>query len=154
MVDGQVHEYHRRVSTKVAEVTIGLAILDLTFLADSFGPLLQRDSSFTFDSTTASESSRASAVSYPLLQPENSLTAQLVFPYSVIPGDARNSRELLEAARREPVVAAHPAEFSLVRARVIRLRHDKLATSSTAWPITSSWTKKEGHLASRRNSFE
>jgi hypothetical protein len=142
MVDGQVHEYHRRLRTKVAGVTIGLAILGLTFLAYSFCPLLQRDFSFTFDSTTASESSRASAVSYPPLQPENSLTAELVFPYSVIPGDARNSRELLEAARREPVVAAHYAEFSLARARVIRLRHGKLATSPTAWPITSIGRKR------------
>ena len=117
---------------------MGLAILGLTFLTYSFCPLLHRDLSFIFDSPTASESSLASAVSYPLLQPENSLTAQLVFPYSVIPGGADNSRELLEAARREPVAAAHYAEFSLARARVIRLRHDKLATSPTAWPITST----------------
>jgi hypothetical protein len=119
MIDGQVHKYHRRLrtKTKVAGVTTGLAILSLTFLAYSFYPLLQSDFSSISDSTTASESSLASAVSYPRLQPEKSLTAQLVFPYSVIPGGAATVASFWEAARREPVLAAHYAEFSLARAR-------------------------------------
>jgi hypothetical protein len=88
-------------------------------------------------------SSLASAVSYALLQPEKSLTAQLVFLYSVIPGGVRNSRELLEAARRKPVVAAHNAEFLLPHGRVIRLRHDKLGYVSYRVANHIDWTKKE-----------
>jgi hypothetical protein len=47
--------------------------------------------------------------------------------------------------RREPVVAAHYAEFSLARARVIRLRHDELGYASY---------HLADHLAPRRSSCE
>jgi hypothetical protein len=43
-----------------------------------------------------------------------------VFPYSVIPGGVRDSRELT-AAIKDPVVARHYSDFRLARARSIRL---------------------------------
>jgi len=111
MIDGQVKKHHRRfrTRTKVAAVTIGLAVLTLTFAAYSFYPLFQDDCSFVSDSTSASESSLVSDMLNTPPLPEKLAAAQLAFPYSVIPGSVRNSRELLEAARREPVVAAHDA---------------------------------------------
>jgi hypothetical protein len=56
-------------------------------------------------------------------------------------GGVRNSRELLEAARREPVVAAHYAEFSVANARAIRLPHDKFAYVSYRLGNHIYWTK-------------
>jgi hypothetical protein len=56
--------------------------------------------------------------------------------------------------RREPVVAAHYAEFSLARARVIRLRHDELGYASYHLADHLLLDEKEGHLASRRSSSE
>ncbi len=129
MIDGQAKTHHRRFKTrtKVAAVTIGLAVLTLTFAAYSFYPLFQDDCSFVSDSTSASESSLVSDILNTPPLPEKLAAAQPAFPYSVIPGSVRNSRELLEAARREPVVAAHDAKFSVANARAIRLPHDKLA---------------------------
>ena len=129
MIDGPVKKHHRRfrTRTKVAAVTIGLAVLTLTFTAYSCYPLFQNDCSFVSDSTSASESSLLSDILNNPPLPEKLAAAQLVFPSWVIPGGVRNSRELLEAARREPVVGAHDAKFSVANARAMRLPHDKLA---------------------------
>jgi len=50
--------------------------------------------------------------------------------------------------RREPVVAADYAEFSLARARVIRLRHDELGYASYHLADYLYWLldEKEDHL--------
>jgi len=66
-----------------------------------------------------------------------------VYPYSVIPGGAHSSRELMEAAQREPVVAAHYAEFAVGNARVIRLAHDRQAYVSYRLGSRIYWTKKK-----------
>jgi hypothetical protein len=66
-----------------------------------------------------------------------------VYPYSVIPGGAHSSRELLQAAKREPVVAAHYAGFAVGRARVIRLADDKRAYVSYRFGSHIYWTKKK-----------
>ena len=143
MIDSHVHKHHRRLrtKTKVAGVTIGLAVLTLSFLAYSFHPLFQRDYPLVSDSASASESYLASVIPITPPLPEKFPSAQLVFPYSVIPGGVRSSRELLEAARREPVVAAHYGDFSVAHARVIRLPHDKLAYVSYRLGNRIYWTK-------------
>ena len=66
-----------------------------------------------------------------------------VYPYSVIPGGAHSSRELMEAAQREPVVAAHYAEFAVGNARVIRLAHERQAYVSYRLGSQIYWTKKK-----------
>ena len=143
MIDGQVYKHHRRVTskTRVAGVTIGLAVLTLVFLGYSFYPGFASDSSLAPDSASANESSHPYDVATipPLL--EDIPAAQLVFPYSVIPGGAHNSRELSDAARREPVIAAHYAEFSVAHTRVIRLPYDKLAYVSYRLGNHIYWTK-------------
>jgi hypothetical protein len=143
MIEVHVHKRHRRfrTKTKVAAVTIGLAVLTLAFLAYSFYPLFQHHSPFISDSASASESSLTLDVSAIPPLPEKFSAPQLVFPYSVIPGGVHNSRELSEAVRREPVVAAHYAQFSVVRARVIRLPRDKLAYVSYRLGNHIYWTK-------------
>jgi hypothetical protein len=130
-----------RSKPKVAGVTIGLAVPTLVFLGYSFYPWLQSDSSRAPDPVSANESSLPYDVSTipPLL--EKIPAAQPVFPYSVIPGGARSSRELSDAARREPVVAAHYAEFSVAHTRVIRLPYDKLAFVSYRLGNHIYWTK-------------
>jgi len=66
-----------------------------------------------------------------------------VYPYSVIPGGAHTSRELLQAAKREAVVAAHYAGFAVGRARVIRLADDRQAYVSYRLGSHIYWTKKK-----------
>lgn len=66
-----------------------------------------------------------------------------VYPYSVIPGGAHSGRELLEAAQREPVVAAHYAGFTVRNARVIRLANDRQAYVSYRLGNQIYWTKKK-----------
>ncbi len=148
MVDGRVYKHRRRfrTKTKVVGLTIGLAVLTLSFLAYSFDPLFQIDSLFVSAPASVNESPLASDLSIPALVAQHVSTAQLVFPYSVIPGGAHNRRELLEAARREPVVAAHYAEFSVADARVIRLPHDKLAYVSYRLGNHIYWTKTKVNL--------
>jgi hypothetical protein len=148
MIDARVYKHRRRLrtKTKVAAVTIGLAVLTLSFLAYSFYPLFQRDSPLVSDSASSSESYLASDISITLPLPESNSSAQHVFPYSVIPGGALSSRELSEAARREPVVAAHYAGFSVADARVIRLPHDKLAYVSYRLGNHIYWTKTKVEL--------
>jgi len=148
MIDGRVYKYRRRLRTrtKIAGVTIGLAVLTLSFLAYSFYPLFQIDSSFVSGPAAESESDLASDFSNPVQLAQKVSDAQLVFPYSVIPGGARRGRELSEAARREPVVAAHYADFSLANARVIRLPHDKLAYVSYRIGNHIYWTKRKVEL--------
>ena len=150
MIDARVYKHRRRLrtKTKVAAVTIGLAVLTLSFLAYSFYPLFQRDSPFVsrFGELQANPlSHRTVSISSAARQKTRS-TAQHVFPYSVIPGGALSSRELSEAARREPVVAAHYAGFSVADARVIRLPHDKLAYVSYRLGNHIYWTKTKVEL--------
>ncbi len=148
MIDGRAYKHRRRLrtKTKVAAVTIGLAVLTLSFLAYSFYPLFQNDSPFVSAPASVNEPTLASDLSNPSLVAQEVPTAPLVFPYSVISGGARSSRELLEAARREPVVAAHYAEFSVSDARVIRLPHDKLAYVSYRLGNRIYWTRTKVKL--------
>lgn len=65
-----------------------------------------------------------------------------IYPYSVIPGGVHSRRELSEAARREPLIAAHYAEFAVGSAHVIRLAHDRRAFVSYRLGEQIYWTKK------------
>jgi hypothetical protein len=44
-----------------------------------------------------------------------------IFPYSIIPGGARDARELQSVASHDPVVARHYSGFRIAAARTIRL---------------------------------
>jgi hypothetical protein len=55
------------------------------------------------------------------------LPGRIVYPYSVIPGGVSSPEDVLEAMRRDPVVARHYAGFDARRARVETLRQPRLA---------------------------
>ncbi len=70
-------------------------------------------------------------------------TGHPVYPYSVIPGGAHSSRELSKAVQSEPVVATHYADFSVGKAHVIRLTHERQAYVSYRLGYQIYWTKKK-----------
>lgn len=72
---------------------------------------------------------------------------RVLYPYSVIPGGIRSVAELRRAISRDPVVALHYASFNLQRARLIRLRHARLAYVSYRIGNRVYWTKKKLRLA-------
>lgn len=62
-----------------------------------------------------------------LVQREASPPARLVYPYSVVPGGVASPAEVVEAMRRDPVVARHYAGFDPRRARTLTLAVPRLA---------------------------
>src|SRR5260370_3122682 len=44
-----------------------------------------------------------------------------IFPYSIVPGDVRDARELQSAASHDPVVAQPYSDFRIATARTVRL---------------------------------
>lgn len=64
-----------------------------------------------------------------------------VFPYSVIPGGVRDTRELGNAAANDPVVAAHYAGFHIARAHTLRL--DRPAMMYVSYRLNNRvyWTR-------------
>ncbi|MEJ5367546.1 MAG: hypothetical protein WHT08_04455 [Bryobacteraceae bacterium] len=72
--------------------------------------------------------------------------ARLVYPYSVIPGGVASPEEVIEAARRDPVVARHYAGFDPRRARTITLNKPRLAYVSYRIKDRIFFTKKPVRL--------
>jgi hypothetical protein len=126
---------------KVAGVIPILAVLALifgvcaSFSSPQHGPLapVSTASEDSYYSLDFSENSPASA--------KNS--GPTLYPYSVIPAGAHDGHQLREAVRREPLVAAHYAGFSVGKARIVRLSHDKLAYVSYRLGNRIYWTKKK-----------
>lgn len=71
---------------------------------------------------------------------------RLVYPYSVIPGGVASPEEILEAARRDPVVARHYTGFDARRARTMTLRQPRLAYVSYRVKDKIYFTKKPVRL--------
>jgi len=65
-----------------------------------------------------------------------------LYPYSVIPGGVGDASELRKAVARDPLIAAHYAEFDLSRARVVRLDRDKAVYVSFRLNDRVYWTRK------------
>lgn len=121
-----------------------LGILSLQFFFWTFYPSSTHVNSIANISDNSSSSPLywewSDAASPP---PAQLLADRPVYPYSVIPGGAHSGRELLEAAQREPVVAAHYAAFAVRNAREIRLADDKRAYVSYRLGNQIYWTKKK-----------
>lgn len=79
------------------------------------------------------------AVSEALVEGEN----RPIYPYSVIPGGARNKRELQTALRNDPVIAAHYAGFRTQSVRILRLRASRQAYVSYRMGDHIYWTRKK-----------
>jgi hypothetical protein len=71
-----------------------------------------------------------------------------IYPYSVIPGGASQVEELKHAIARDPVVAAHYAEFALDNTRVERLTQPRLAYVSYRIGDSVFWTRNRIALKS------
>ena len=69
------------------------------------------------------------------------------YPYSVIRGGAHDRDELVSEIRRDPVVAAHYADFNAAAAQVVRVRDDKFAYVSYRIDSKIFWTSKKVKLA-------
>jgi hypothetical protein len=140
MSDGRVRK-HLQGSVKqrkVAGVIFILAVLELTLVLFS-----KRQGS---QSTPVSEAADDSYYSrdFSIGSPSSvEKTERTLFPYSVIPGGAKDSHELLEAERREPMVAAHYAGFAASKTRILRLAHERVAYVSYRLGNRIYWTKEK-----------
>ncbi len=70
------------------------------------------------------------------------LPTQRLFPYSVIPGGATDAQELENAVNRDPVVAAHYADFDAAKVRVVRLDHNRAVYVSYRLGNRVYWTTR------------
>jgi hypothetical protein len=66
-----------------------------------------------------------------------------VYSYSVIPGGAANPEKLEAAIQRDPVVAAHYADFRVSDVRVVRLASERKVHVSYRLGDRIFWTKNE-----------
>jgi len=70
-------------------------------------------------------------------------SVRVVYPYSIVPGGARDSKELIEATAHDPVAARHYAGFDFRNAHVIELQESKLVYLSYRMHDKVFWTKKK-----------
>lgn len=80
--------------------------------------------------------------SFPMPPDNPDATARVLYPYSIIPGGARDAAELRAAISSDPVVARHYWDFDLPKARKITLREDRLAYVSYRIGNSVFWTKR------------
>jgi hypothetical protein len=66
-----------------------------------------------------------------------------VYPYSVIPGGVHSREELAANISRDPVVAAHFADFKVSRAQVVRSEETRFAYVSYRMQDKVFWTSKK-----------
>lgn len=71
---------------------------------------------------------------------------RLVYPYSVVPGGVRTSRDLRQVSERDGVVARHFAGFDYQKAKVVELDQAKLVYLSYRIHDKVFWTKKQIRL--------
>lgn len=67
---------------------------------------------------------------------------RLIYPYSVIPGGAHSPQELKQEIARDPVVAAHYADFDVARARVVVNESERLLYASYRLRNQIFWTRR------------
>lgn len=72
---------------------------------------------------------------------------RLVYPHSVIRGGVLSKRELQAAVVKDPVVAAHFADFGVARSRIVDLKVEKAAYVSYRMNDKVYWTKRKVKLA-------
>jgi hypothetical protein len=65
-----------------------------------------------------------------------------VYPHSIVDGGARSADELKQAIAKDPVVAAHYADFDLENTKVVRLEQPKLAHVSYRLGNAVYWSRK------------
>jgi hypothetical protein len=68
---------------------------------------------------------------------------RVVYPYSVIPGGVRSREELAASMGRDPVVAAHFADFKVSQARVVKADKTRFVHVSYRMQDQVYWTEKK-----------
>lgn len=76
------------------------------------------------------------------LAPVFNVEKRKLYPYSVIPGGLEDVSDLRNAVARDPLVAAHYANFNLGQARVVQLDRDQAVYVSFRLNDRIYWTKK------------
>jgi hypothetical protein len=74
-------------------------------------------------------------------------TGRPVYAYSVIPGGVANAQELSRASLRDPIVAAHYADFHVPSAHLIRLLQERRVYLSYRIGNRVYWTKQQVTLS-------
>jgi hypothetical protein len=103
-----------RIFARAAALILPIVLL-VTFLTARF---IRHNAS---ESTPVEYSSLATDWQSKLDVASASLSRRPVFPYSIVPGGVRDSRELQTAASNDPVVARHYSDFRIARAHTLRL---------------------------------
>jgi hypothetical protein len=75
-----------------------------------------------------------------------SLSAKVVYPYSVIRGGVHDRAALIREVGRDPVVAAHYSGFDSAQAEIVRARDEKLVHVSYRVNDKIFWTAKKIRL--------
>jgi PEP-CTERM motif len=73
----------------------------------------------------------------------SAVSGRQLYPYSVVPGGVATPDELKSAVLRDPVVAAHYADFDVAKARLIRLQEDHAFYVSYRLGNHIYWTKNK-----------
>jgi len=68
---------------------------------------------------------------------------RVVYPYSVIPGGVRSREELAASMSRDPVVAAHFADFKVSQARIVKADQARFVHVSYRMQDQVYWTEKK-----------
>lgn len=68
---------------------------------------------------------------------------RVVYPYSIIPGGVRSREELAANMSRDPVVAAHFADFRVSRARIVKADQTRFMHVSYRMQDQVYWTAKK-----------
>lgn len=83
----------------------------------------------------------------PLLTVSNSNDPRhIIYPYSVIPGGVRDTRELKEAISNDPVVADHYSGFDVSKSRPVQLNTERLAYVSYRLRNEVFWTQTKRRI--------
>ncbi len=82
-----------------------------------------------------------------LLAADPSKSQPIVYPYSVVAGGVRDTKELRSEMAKDPVVASHYSDFNVSRSRIIELKSEKLAFVSYRIGNDVFWTRKKLRLA-------
>jgi len=75
-----------------------------------------------------------------------SLSAKVIYPYSVIRGGVRNRTELIKEISKDPVVAAHYSDFDSSQAEIVRVQDEKFVHVSYRIDEKIFWTAKKIRL--------
>jgi hypothetical protein len=70
-------------------------------------------------------------------------SGRILYPYSVVPGGVATPEELKSAVLRDPIVAAHYADFDVSKAHLIRLQEDHAFYVSYRLGNHIYWTKNK-----------